>query len=115
MLIFTLPDSSSSGMWTVETPKIWLSSCVTSAKKCWELLAVLRNFMQAAAAGEITYNTELAKVAIVTLLVASILHVLIGAPLRAGFCTGRRSNRHLMHRHMGLAYLIQCGFAWVSA
>jgi hypothetical protein len=103
-----------SGMWTVETPKIWLSSCITSAKKCWALLAFLRDFMQAAAAGEITDRTELAKVTIITLLVASILYVLIGAPLRAGFWTGRRSNRHLVHRYMGLAYLIQYGFAWVE-
>jgi hypothetical protein len=103
-----------SGMWTVETPKIWLSSFVTSAKKCWELLAFLRDFMQAAAAGEITDMTELAKVTIITLIVASLFYVLIGAPLRAGFWTGRRSTKHLMHRYMGLAYLVQYAFAWVE-
>jgi hypothetical protein len=101
-------------MWTVETPMIWLSLCVTGAKRRWELLALLRNFMQAAAAGEIADKTELAKVVIVALLVASILCVLIGAPLRAGSWTGRRSNPHLMHRCMGLACLIQRGFAWVE-
>jgi hypothetical protein len=104
----------SSRMWTVETPKIWLSLCVTGAKKRWELLALLHNFMQAAAAGEVAGKTELAKVAIVALLVASILCVLIGAPLRAGSWTGHQSNLHWMHRCMGLACLIQRGFAWVE-
>mmetsp|Transcript_8772 Transcript_8772/g.11645 ORF Transcript_8772/g.11645 Transcript_8772/m.11645 type:complete len:459 (+) Transcript_8772:257-1633(+) len=44
----------------------------------------------------------------------SVLYVLFIAPFMGGFWTGARSTRHVMHRYMGLLYLVQYGLAWTE-
>ncbi|KAL7571398.1 hypothetical protein ACA910_007704 [Epithemia clementina (nom. ined.)] len=51
---------------------------------------------------------------LVTLAVAWVTYVLFLAPLMGGFWTGARANRHMLHRYMGLVYLIQYPLAWIE-
>jgi hypothetical protein len=69
--------------------------------------------IQVAACGEVDSWSKFLFAYIIAALVAFLLYVLIGAPLRAGFWTGRKAMRHKMHRYMGLSYLLQYGPAWV--
>ena len=102
------------GLWTMETPQLWLRSMKTSARTCYQGLEFLRDFMSAAAKGEITDPVELAKVSVITLALSALFYVLILAPLMAGMWTGQRAGRHKIHRYMGLSYLIQYTFVWVE-
>ena len=52
--------------------------------------------------------------AVVTLAVAWVTYVLFLAPLWGGFWTGPRAKRHVIHRYMGLLYLMQYPLAWIE-
>jgi hypothetical protein len=102
------------GLWTIETPQLWLRSMKASAKTCFQGLEYLRDFMTAAANGEITDPAQIAKVSLITFALSALFYVLIVAPLMAGMWTGQRARRHRIHRYMGLSYLIQYTFVWVE-
>lgn len=51
---------------------------------------------------------------VVTLSITWITYILFLAPLWNGFWTGPRASRHLVHRYMGLVYLIQYPLAWLE-
>ena len=53
-------------------------------------------------------------VSIISVLLGCIFYVLVGAPLRAGLWTGQKSTKHMLHRYMGLFFLIQYSLAWVE-
>jgi hypothetical protein len=57
---------------------------------------------------------EIVIACIASLIIGGILYVLVYAPLRAGMWTGQRARKHVIHRYMGLAFLIQYGAAWVE-
>jgi hypothetical protein len=101
------------GVWSIDTLKNWLLATTTAGESIRETLAYLRDLMQAAARGEVDSWSECMFACAIAGLVACLLYVLIGAPLRAGFWTGRKAMRHKMHRYMGLSYLLQYGPAWV--
>ena len=47
-------------------------------------------------------------------VILPLIYVFFIAPFRAGFWTGRKSNRHMFHRYMGLCYLIHYVLAWIE-
>jgi hypothetical protein len=47
-------------------------------------------------------------------VILPLLYVFFIAPFRAGFWTGRKSNRHMFHRYMGLCYLFHYVLAWIE-
>jgi hypothetical protein len=100
-------------VWSIDTLKNWLLAMKTAGISTRDTLAYLRDLTQAAARGEVDSWSEFIFACAITGLVACLLYVLIGAPLRAGFWTGRKARRHKMHRYMGLSYLLQYGAAWV--
>jgi hypothetical protein len=46
--------------------------------------------------------------------IVSSLEMLFVAPFKAGMWTGQRAKRHVIHRYMGLLFLIQYSLAWVE-
>ena len=53
--------------------------------------------------------------AMITLGIVWIIYVLFLAPLfYGGFWIGPRTKRHVLHRYMGLLYLIQYPLAWIE-
>lgn len=115
------------GVWRLETLVNWKESMVHAGLTSRDSLVYLRDIMQSVAESLLQRNDgtttttnapvdwrEVAYALVVTLLVASTLYVLIGAPLRAGFWTGPRSRKHKLHRYMGMAFLIQYFAAWVE-
>ena len=46
--------------------------------------------------------------------IVSSLEMLFVAPCKAGMRTGQRAKRHVIHRYMGLLFLIQYSLAWVE-
>lgn len=63
---------------------------------------------------DIINQYEYIKVILIGSLCISLFYIFFFAPYRAGFWTGRRTNRHKMHRYMGLLYLIHYGAAWLE-
>lgn len=47
-------------------------------------------------------------------VILPLIYVFFVAPFRAGFWTGRKSNRHMFHRYMGLCYLLHYVLAWIE-
>lgn len=101
-------------IWSVRVISNWSSSIKDGAVITIETLKYLRDLTYDASQGNITNWMEFGQVCISTLLVASLLYVLLIAPLRAGFWTGSRSTKHKAHRYMGLAYLFQYFMAWAQ-
>ena len=97
-----------------EVAASWLDSMVTSYTTAWRSLEYLRDLMQAAFAGQTLSKAELAYTSVGTVVIGSILYVLLFVPLRAGMWTGQRARRHVIHRFMGLLYLVQYLAAWIE-
>jgi hypothetical protein len=103
-----------SGMYKLDTVKSWMSSIVTSVKRCSGIMEYERDLMKSIFTGDLREPMEYVQAGVVTLLVGSILWVLIGIPFKAGLWTGQRATRHKMHRYMGLSFLLQYVLAWVE-
>ena len=58
--------------------------------------------------------TEYLVAAITTTCLLFCLYVLLIAPLLGGFWTGTRAKKHVMHRYMGLMYLVLYALAWTE-
>ena len=99
----------------VETLTSWVASMRLSMDKVYESLV----YSQALAQTLVSSNqesrpsvSEYVQVSFITLSVLALLYIFVWAPLRAGFWTGSRSRRHVVHRYMGLAYMAQYFLAW---
>lgn len=102
------------GFYSLETLINWKESMVHASYATRDGMVYLRNLMDDVWNGRITQWSEVLYAAILTFLVMSTLTLLIGAPLRAGFWTGSRTKKHIVHRYMGMAFLIQYAAAWVE-
>lgn len=92
-----------------------LSSLSTSMHTLRETMERTNDMYASLWEGNGAYSlTECLYATVVLAGVLSILYVLVYTPLRAGMWTGQRAKRHLVHRYMGLAFLIQYGLAWVE-
>ena len=102
----------------VETVTSWMQSMRLSMDKVYESLVYSQELAQTLVAngskGESQRRdiSEYLQVSFITLSVLSLLYIFIWAPFRAGFWTGSRSSRHIVHRYMGLAYMLQYFLAW---
>lgn len=97
-----------------EVAASWWDSMVTSYTTAWRSMEYLRDLLQSVAAGKDVDTMECVYAGIITVVVGSILYVLIWSPLRAGMWTGQRARRHVLHRFMGLFYLLQYFAAWIE-
>lgn len=103
------------GLWSVDTLVNWKESMVHAGEATWDAMVYLKTLMERVVDPDTpTEWKEVVTAAIVTFLVGTTLYVLIGAPLRAGFWTGSRSTKHLVHRYMGMAYLLQYFAVWIE-
>lgn len=57
---------------------------------------------------------EYAKLLGLAFAIVSSFKILFVAPFKAGMWTGERAKRHVIHRYMGLLFLIQYSLAWVE-
>jgi len=106
-----------SGMWRVETLERWYSSLKESALTAGELMSYTRNLAKNAVSSDASDTVEwaeYARTATVALFCLFLFFVFVVAPARAGFWTGRRARRHLIHRYMGISYLLHYALAWVE-
>lgn len=96
----------------VETIHSWMNSVLMSAEKVHGSLVYSQEVAQSLIKGERRPLSEYAQVSFITLSILSLLYIFVWAPFRAGFWTGTRSSRHVVHRYMGLAYMAQYFLAW---
>jgi hypothetical protein len=96
----------------IETLQSWASSMLLSTDKVYESLLYSHELGQTLIRGEYRPMTEYLTAAFINLSVMALLYIFVWAPLRAGFWTGARSRRHVMHRYMGLAFMAQYFLAW---
>jgi hypothetical protein len=62
---------------------------------------------------KLSYYTSIARMMIGASVLCSIYYVLLYKPLKAGMWgPTQRATRHLLHRYMGLAFIIQYSYAW---
>ena len=100
--------------WSRNTLESYWNDMSNAGTSLMEMLTYIRSLMEEVwTTRQIKDWKEFMYVGIITTLVASLMHVLIGAPLKAGVWTGPRSRKHKLHRYMGLLYLIQYGAAWI--
>jgi hypothetical protein len=78
------------------------------------LLLYFRDLTKSFFAGELQTWKEFGQALVVIAVVGSMLHVFFVAPFRAGMWTGPRSRKAVVHRYMGLLFLIQYFLAWVE-
>lgn len=102
------------GFYSLETLVNWKESMVHAGCATRDGLVYIRTLMKSVYKGTVAEWSEVLTAAIFTCLIASTLTLLIGAPLRAGFWTGPRTRKHIVHRYMGMAFLIQYAAAWVE-
>lgn len=103
-----------SGLWSEQTIKSYIQSIVTSARTIGDMTVYTNDILKSTAAGEYLEWKEYASFATVVLLVFSIFYVFVGAPFMAGFWTGTRSRKQIIHRYMGLVWLAQYALAWTE-
>ncbi|KAL7571400.1 hypothetical protein ACA910_007705 [Epithemia clementina (nom. ined.)] len=106
-----------SGMWCGTTLKSISNSYLSATHDLQSLVIYCNNLSQSLSLdyeGERPPISEYLVASFMTVAVASAAYVLFLAPLRNGFWTGPRANRHLIHRYMGLVYLIQYPLAWIE-
>ena len=96
----------------LETLTSWINSMRFSFDKVYESLLYSQELAQTLVSGESRPASEYLQVSFITLSVLSLLYIFVWAPFRAGFWTGARSSRHIIHRYMGLAYMLQYFLAW---
>ena len=96
----------------METLNSWMNSMLLSADKVYGSLVYSQELAQSLVKGERRPLSEYVQVSFITLSVLALLYIFVWAPLRAGFWTGSRSGRHVIHRYMGLAYMAQYFLAW---
>ena len=96
----------------IETLQSWIASMLSSTDKFQESLVYSQQVAQTLVTGEYRPLSEYLQVSFITLSVLSLLYIFVWAPLRAGFWTGSRATRHVIHRYMGLAYMAQYFLAW---
>ncbi len=111
-LIFSLQYFS--GMWSVHTLQSWWASMKSSTETVNNLLLYFRDLTKSFFAGELQTWKEFGQALVVIAVVGSMLHVFFVAPFRAGMWTGPRSRKAVVHRYMGLLFLIQYFLAWVE-
>lgn len=114
------------GIWSLRTIQNWKESMVHAGEATRDALVYLKNLMERVFVHVVggTSSTvddqsppgwkEVTTALVITTLICTTLYVLIGAPLRAGFWTGSRSTKHVVHRYMGMAYLIQYFAVWIE-
>lgn len=103
-----------SGFWSRKTMEGWLEAMSDAAYAYKGSFEYLKDLSEAAFYGQITDWKEFCYAVALTFTVGCIFYVLVGAPLMAGFWTGRRATRHLVHRYMGLLFLTQYAAAWIN-
>lgn len=96
----------------METITSWINSMRVSSDKVYESLVYSQDVANTLVTGDYRPASEYVHLSFITLSVLSLLYIFVGAPLRAGFWTGSRSGRHVMHRYMGLVYMLQYFLAW---
>ena len=102
----------------VETLESWVNSMRLSMDKVYESLVYSQALAQTLVSGKKEEESvrppvsEYLQVSFITLSVLSLLYIFVWAPFRAGFWTGTRSTKHVVHRYMGLAYMAQYFLAW---
>eukprot|EP00934_Nitzschia_sp_Nitz4_P007058 Nitzschia sp. Nitz4//scaffold11_size288233//32975//36366//NITZ4_000735-RA/size288233-augustus-gene-0.99-mRNA-1//1//CDS//3329533957//7048//frame0 len=100
-------------IWSNHVLQNWLTSMSDAYINTNSVLLYTKDVMQAFFEGKVEDWTEFAKVCVLTSLIGSLLYVVVGAPLLAGFWTGTRAAKHLFHRYMGLLYLAQYFAVWM--
>lgn len=101
-------------IWSFRVVSNWAGAMLDAGKITVDILRYLGDLTNDALHGKVENWVEFGQVCIFTGLIASLLYVLLIAPLRAGFWTGSRSTKHKLHRYMGLAYLFQYYAAWAQ-
>lgn len=96
----------------LETLESWVSSMTKSWDKFQESLVYSQQVANTLVTGEYRPVSEYLQVSFITLSVLSLCYIFVWAPLRAGFWTGSRAGRHVIHRYMGLAFMAQYFMAW---
>jgi len=96
----------------METLYSWMNSMLLSTDKVYASLVYSQELASSLVKGESRPVSEYVQVSFITLSVLSLLYIFVWAPFRAGFWTGSRSRRHVIHRYMGLAYMLQYFLAW---
>lgn len=102
------------GIYNVNVAFSWFHSMETSALTTWEKTRYLKELVMTLIDGNYRPWKEYAIALLSSSTIFSILYVFFVAPFRAGFWTGHRSRKQLLHRYMGLFYLVQYSFAWVE-
>lgn len=96
----------------VETITSWVASVRFACEKLYQSLVDSQELAQTLLTGEYQPVSAYLRVSFVYISVFSLIYIFFVAPFRAGFWTGSRSGRHMIHRYMGLAYLAQYFLAW---
>ena len=109
----------SAGFYQRETWERWWASMATSGTTLWKMLCYTGNLTQTLwnkDTEEVAPEwQEYARTAVIFVILLSLFYVFVGAPLRAGFWTGRRAmKQHKLHRYAGLIYLAQYTCVWVE-
>lgn len=92
----------------------WWDSMVTSYTTAWKSMEYVTLLLKKAATGQEVDTMECIYAGVTTLIVGSIVFVLLWSPLRAGMWTGQRAKRHVVHRYLGLFFLLQYFAAWIE-
>lgn len=107
-----------SGMWRLETLQRWYISLKDSSFTVGALLVYTRDFLITALSKSNTTTTlhwtEYVQTTAIATMCLFLFFVFVVAPARAGFWTGRRARRHLIHRYMGISFLVHYALAWVE-
>lgn len=102
------------GFYSRETFESWGSSMSTSFSTFAGMLGYTGTLTMTLWEGDRQEWQIYAKAAVLFVIIASLLYVFVGAPLLAGFWTGRRTSRHRIHRYAGLLYLVQYTCVWIE-
>jgi hypothetical protein len=126
VLVTTIGLHYFSGIYSMSTIESYKNSIVTSAVATTNLLQYVKDLAMTLIVGNenstvipngtdtASMNMEYARVGIMVAISLSLFYVFFVAPFLAGFWTGKRTRKAVLHRYMGLAYLIQYTFAWVE-
>ena len=110
------------GLYGTATLRSWYTSLYESIITLVQLVRYSQTIIRsppswsatATTAATTTWNEYLFVLTIWAVVILPLVYVFFIAPFGAGFWTGRRSNRHMFHRYMGLCYLVHYVLAWIE-
>ena len=110
------------GLYGTATLRSWYTSLYESIITLVQLVRYSQTIIRsppswsatATTAATTTWNEYLFVLTIWAVVILPLVYVFFIAPFRAGFWTGRKSNRHMFHRYMGLCYLVHYVLAWIE-